>query len=81
MNPEYYIILPDDVASGPYDSAEEARRNVDSWHHKRGAGGVKIARVLAVSSTQATYKVDWNRPYDLGERLAIDDIADSEVVE
>jgi hypothetical protein len=62
VNPEYYIINPDDVAEGPYSTAEEARQNIDDYQLKRYAGGVRIARVIAESSTQATYTVSWARP-------------------
>jgi len=67
MNPEYYVIYPDDITSGPYSTAEEARRNVDAYQLKRNPGGVVIARSIAVSSTKATFSVSWNKPYELGD--------------
>jgi len=62
VNPEYYIIYPDDVAEGPYATAEEARENIDDWQLKRYAAGVRIARVIAESITKATYTIDWLQP-------------------
>jgi len=77
VNPEYYIIYPDDVASGPYATAEEARANVDEYQLIRTISGVKITRTIAVSSTKAAYTVDWNKPSDLGEDIATDFIVDT----
>ena len=62
MNPEYYIIYQTDIAEGPYSTAEEARRNIDDYQLKRYTDGVKIARVIAESSTKATYTIDWLQP-------------------
>ena len=45
------------------------------WHLKRYVGGVKIARVIAESSTKAVYTSSWVRPYDLGEDSSADFIA------
>jgi hypothetical protein len=80
MNPEYYIITSAGVTSGPYLTAEEARRNVPADELRRYSD-VKITRVIAVSSTKATFKVTWDKPYDLGEDCSADTILREQTLE